>query len=110
MLEGDGVERRRIASAQTGPVVRAHIRAPNGNKLASQLLRDSSGWFDLNDLRVARHVIWEPAELAMCEACLDPDGRIKALNRNERAGAHFDDFQKRLRTEGLPHTRVLSGD
>lgn len=100
----------RIVLDANWKVVRAHIRAPNGNKLASQLLQDASGWFDLNDLRVARHVMWEPAELAMCEARLDPDGRIKALNRNEKAGAHFDDFQKRLRTEGLPHTRVLSGD
>ncbi|MDP9292901.1 MAG: hypothetical protein M3O90_00520 [Actinomycetota bacterium] len=91
-------------------VVRAHIRAPNGSKLASQLLQDSSGWFNLNDLHVARHVEWEPAELAMCEARLDPDGRIKALNRNDKARPHFDDFQKRLRTEGLPHTKVLSGD
>jgi hypothetical protein len=91
-------------------VVRAHIRAPNGSKLASQLLQDSSGWFNLNDLHVARHVEWEPAELAMCEASLDSDGRIKALNRNDKARPHFDDFQKRLRTEGLPHTRVLSGD
>ena len=91
-------------------VVRAHIRAPNGSKLASQLLVDSSGWFNLNQLHVARHITWEPAELALCEAQLDPDGRIKSLNRNEKAGEHFDDFQKRLRTDGLPHTRVLSGD
>lgn len=91
-------------------VVRAHIRAPNGSKLASQLLVDSSGWFNLNELHVARHVMWEPAELALCEAQLDADGRIKAMTKNEKAGEHFDDFQKRLRTEGLPHTRVLSGD
>jgi hypothetical protein len=91
-------------------VVRAHIRAPNGSKLASQLLVDSSGWFNLNELHVTRHVMWEPAEHALCEARLDPDGRIKSLNRNDKAGEHFDDFQKRLRTEGLPHTKVLSGD
>jgi hypothetical protein len=91
-------------------VVRAHIRAPNGSKLASQLLVDSSGWFNLNKLHVTRHVMWEPAELALCEASLDPDGKIKSIKHNEKAGEHFDDFQKRLRTDGLPHTRVLSGD
>jgi len=91
-------------------VVRAHIRASNGAKLASQLLTESSGWFDLNDLKVARNVSWEPAELALCEARLDPDGRIKRLNRNAKAAEHFDEFEKKLRTEGLPHTKVLSGD
>lgn len=91
-------------------VVRAHIRAPNGSKLASQLLVDSSGWFDLNELHVTRHVMWEPAERALCEARLDADGRIKELKRSDNAGEHFDDFQTRLRSEGLPHTRVLSGD
>ncbi len=91
-------------------VVRAHIRAPNGSKLASQLLEDSSGWFNLNDLKVDRNVSWEPAELALCEARLDPTGRIRQSNRNEKAAEHFDDFTKRLRSEGLPHTRLLTGD
>ena len=91
-------------------VVRAHIRTSQGSKLASQLLDDSSGWFSLNDLNMTRNVSWEPVELALCEARLDPDGRIRQLNRNAKAAEHFDEFEKKLRTEGLPHTKVLTGD
>jgi len=91
-------------------VVRAHIRSSHGSKLASQLLDDSSGWFDLNDLKMTRNVSWEPEELALCEARLDPDGRIRQLSRNAKAAEHFDEFEKKLRTEGLPHTKVLTGD
>jgi len=91
-------------------VVRAHISAPRGSKLAGQLLADHSGWFDLNDLHLLRHVTWEPAELASCEAVIDPGGATRRLDRNEKGGAYFDEFQRRLRTDGLPGTRVLTGD
>jgi hypothetical protein len=91
-------------------VVRAHISAPRGSKLAGQLLADHSGWFDLNDLHLLRHVTWEPAELASCEALIDPRGATRRLDRNEKGGAFFDEFQRRLRTDGLPSTRVLTGD
>jgi hypothetical protein len=91
-------------------VVRAHITAPRGHKLAGQLLSEHSGWFDLNDLHLARHVTWEPAELAVCEALLDADGRPRRFDRNQKGGQFFDEFQERLRSDGLPHTRVLTGD
>jgi hypothetical protein len=91
-------------------VVRAHISAPRGSKLAAQLLADHSGWFDLNDLHLPRHVTWEPADLATCEAILDARGGTRRLDRNEKGGAFFDEFQQRLRTDGLPGTRVLTGD
>ncbi len=91
-------------------VVRAHITAPRGGKLASQLLADHSGWFDLNDLHLARHVTWEPAELASCEALIDANGATRRLDRNQKGGAFFDEFQERLRSDGLPGTRVLTGD
>jgi hypothetical protein len=91
-------------------VVRAHITAPRGHKLAGQLLSEHSGWFDLNDLHLARHVTWEPAELASCEALLDAQGRPRRFDRNEKGGQFFDEFQERLRSDGLPHTRVLTGD
>ena len=91
-------------------VVRAHITAPRGSKLASQLLADNSGWFDLNDLHLLRHVMWEPAELAVCEALIDARGTPRQFDRNDRGGQFFDEFQERLRTSGLPKTRVLTGD
>ena len=90
-------------------VVRAHITAPRGHKLAGQLMADHSGWFDLNDLHLPRHVTWEPAELAVCEALLDARGAPRELDRNEKGGQFFDEFQERIRS-GLPHTRVLTGD
>ena len=68
-------------------VVRAHITAPRGHKLAGQLLTDHSGWFDLNDLHLARHVTWEPAELAVCEALLDPRGRRDTSTATTRAAS-----------------------
>jgi hypothetical protein len=91
-------------------VVRAHITAPKGGRLAGELLKGGSGWFSLRDLHLPRHVTWEPAELAWCEAVLDGRGSVVRTARNERGGAHFDDFVHRLRTEGLPRTRVLTGD
>jgi hypothetical protein len=91
-------------------VVRAHITAANGRKLASQLLQEHSGWFPLDALHLARHLTWEPAELATCEALFDARGTLRATMRNQRGAAHFDEFQQRLRTEGLPHTHVLTGD
>ena len=90
-------------------VIRAHITAPRGHKLAGQLMADHSGWFDLNDLHLPRHVTWEPAELAVCEALLDARGATRELDRNEKGGQFFDEFQERIRS-GLPHTRVLTGD
>ena len=91
-------------------VVRAHIKAPRGGKLAGQLLSEHSGRFDLNDLHLARHVVWEPAELAVCEAVLDASGRPRRFDRNQKGGAFMDEFQERLRADGLPSTRVLTGD
>ena len=91
-------------------VVRAHITAPRGHKLASQLLAEHGGSFDLNELRLLRHVTWQPAELAVCEAVIDARGTPRRFDRNEKGGQFFDEFQERLRASGLPHTRVLTGD
>jgi hypothetical protein len=91
-------------------VTRAHIKTADGRKLASQLLEDASGTFDLNQLKLTRQVTWEAADLARCEALLDADGRVRALDRNEKGGQYFDEFQHRLRIEGLPRTKVVSGD
>jgi hypothetical protein len=91
-------------------VVRAHIGASNGHKLAGQLLTDHGGYFDLNALHLGRHVIWQPAELAECEAVLDERGSLRSATRNGKGGAFFDEFTERLRRDGLPHTRVLTGD
>ena len=91
-------------------VVRAHITVPRGHKLAGQLLSEHSGWFDLNDLHLSRHVTWEPAELAVCEVLMDAGGNPRRFDRNEKGGQYFDEFQERLRNDGLPPTRVLTGD
>jgi hypothetical protein len=91
-------------------VVRAHLKVTNGSRLASELLQAQSGNFDLNDLRLPRHVTWEPAELAICEAVLNADGVPVRLNRNERGGQFFEEFQQKLRVDKLPRTRVLTGD
>ena len=91
-------------------VVRAHITAANGRRLASQLLQEHSGWFPLDALHLGRHVTWEPAELASCEALYDARGTLRATMRNQKGAGHFDEFQERLRRDGLPHTHVLTGD
>jgi hypothetical protein len=91
-------------------VIRAHIKAPRGHKLAGQLLTEYSGWFDLNMLHLVRHVTWEPEELAVCEALIDDRGVPRRFDRNEKGGQFFDEFQEKLRSGGLPHTRVLTGD
>jgi hypothetical protein len=105
--KGDGSVR--IVLDKDWRVIRAHITGPRSNKLAAQLLQDHGGWFDLNALHVTRQVTWEPAELAVCEALLDARGNPRRFDRNDKAGAFFDEFQEKLR-DGLPHTRVLSGD
>ena len=75
-------------------VVRAHITAANGRRLASQLLQEHSGWFPLDALHLGRHVTWEPAELASCEALYDARGTLRATMRNQKGAAHFDEFQR----------------
>jgi hypothetical protein len=91
-------------------VTRAHIKTSDGRRLAAQLLEDNSGTFDLNLLKLTRAVTWHAADLAECEALLDADGRIRQVERNEKGGQYFDDFQRRLRVQGLPTTHVLTGD
>jgi hypothetical protein len=89
-------------------VTRAHIATSDGRRLAAQLLR--GGVFDLNDLRLTRHVVWEASEFGRCEAFIAPDGRPLRFDRNAQGAAFFEDFQRRLRSDGLPITKVLSGD
>ena len=66
--------------------------------------------FDLNDLHLTRHVVWQAADLAHCEALISPEGKPVRFDRNEKGAAFIDDFQRRLRRDGLPRTKVLSGD
>ena len=91
-------------------VLRAHIAVSDGRKLASQLLADGGGMFDLNDLHLTRHVVWQAGDLARCEALISPEGKPIRFDRNEKGAAFIDDFQRRLRNDGLPRTKVLSGD
>jgi hypothetical protein len=91
-------------------VLRAHIATADGRKLATQLLEDSGGVFDLNDLHLTRAVTWHPAELAECHAVLSPQGRIVRVDRNQKGGPFEAEFHARLRGDGLPRTKVLSGD
>jgi len=91
-------------------VLRAHILLPDGRRLASQLLADGGGIFNLNDLHLTRHVVWQAAELAHVEAIVSPQGRPIRFDRNERGGPFMQDFERRLRTDGLPRTKLLLGD
>jgi hypothetical protein len=91
-------------------VLRAHIAARDGRRLAMQLLADGGGLFDLNRLHLTRHVVWQASDLARLEAFISPDGKPIRFDRNEAGAPFFDDFQRRLREDGLPRTKVLSGD
>ena len=91
-------------------VLRAHISTREGRRLASQLLADGGGLFDLNKLHLTRHVVWQASDLGRCEAFISTEGKPIRFDRNEAGAAFFDDFQRRLREDGLPRTKVLSGD
>jgi hypothetical protein len=91
-------------------VIRAHIATSDGRQLARQLLEDGGGYFDLNELHLTRQVAWQAAELAECQAIVSPEGRLVRVDRNEKGGRYVDEFERRLRTEGLPRTKILSGD
>jgi hypothetical protein len=100
----------RIVLDEQWNVLRAHIAAPDGGKLASQLLAGGGGFFDLNALHLTRHVTWQAAELAHCQAVIAPNGNPVGFDRNEKGGPFFEAFQRRLKNDGLPRTRVLTGD
>jgi hypothetical protein len=91
-------------------VLRAHILLPDGRRLASQLLADGGGVFDLNELHLTRHVVWQAADLARVEAIVSPQGNPIRFDRNQAGAEFMEDFQRRLRNDGLPRTKVLSGD
>lgn len=91
-------------------VRRAHIRGRNGRQLASELLADHSGVFDLNDLKLTRRLVITPAELAEVHVELDARGRIRSLRGNQKALPHLEEIRDRLEKEGLPETRRLTGD
>ena len=44
------------------------------------------------------------------KALYDARGVLRATMRNQKGAGHFDEFQERLRRDGLPHTHVLTGD
>jgi hypothetical protein len=91
-------------------VRRAHIRGRDGKKLARQLVADNGGSFDLNELKLARRIVFRPAELAEVEVELAPDGSLRAVKSNQKGQIYVEEITRRLRTEGLPTTRILSGD
>jgi hypothetical protein len=91
-------------------VMRAHIATSDGRRLARQLLEDGGGFFDLNELHLTRHVVWRAAEMAECQAIISPEGRLIRIDRNEKGGQFVEDFERTLRTDGLPRTKILSGD
>jgi hypothetical protein len=105
-----GREQVEIVLDEHWTVQRAHIMLPEGRRLAAQLLADGGGIFDLNALHLTRHVVWQAADLARVEAVVSPQGRAIRFDRNERGAQFMDDFQRRLRSDGLPRTKVLSGD
>ena len=55
---------------------------------------------------------WESRLRSLLEplAAATPEGKPIRFDRNEAGAAFFDDFQRRLREDGLPRTKVLSGD
>ena len=55
-------------------------------------------------------MVWQASDLGRCEAFLSAEGKPIRFDRNEAGAAFFDDFQRRLREDGLPRTKVLSGD
>lgn len=91
-------------------VKRAHIKGRDGRKLAQQLLGDNSGNFDLNGLRLFRRLLIKPAEMAEIRIEMDPAGKIRSIQRNEKAGQYVEEVRIRLQNEGLPSTRSLTGD
>ena len=76
-------------------VVRAHITAPRGHKLAGQLLSEHGGWFNLNDLHLVRHITWEPAGA----------GRLRGAVRRPRDAAAV-----RSQREGRAVLRRVPGE
>jgi hypothetical protein len=54
--------------------------------------------------------VWQAADLARVEAVVSAQGRPIRFDRNERGGPFMQDFERRLRTDGLPRTKLLSGD
>jgi hypothetical protein len=105
-----GREQVEIVLDEHWTVLRAHIMVPEGRRLAAQLLADGGGIFDLNALHLTRHVVWQAADLARVEAVVSPQGQAVRFDRNERGAQFMEDFQRRLRSDGLPRTKVLSGD
>jgi hypothetical protein len=91
-------------------VRRAHIRGRDGKKLATQLLGDNSGVVDLNDLKLWRKVKIRPAELAEIDLEMAPNGDIRNVRRNEKAAEYLEQVVRELNRDGLPETRILSGD
>ncbi len=91
-------------------VMRAHVATKEGRRLASQLLADAGGFFDLNELHLVRHIVWNASDSARLEAVISPEGRPLRFDRNEKGAEFMSDFQARLRNDGLPRTKVLSGD
>lgn len=105
-----GRQQVEIVLGEQWTVLRAHIKLPDGRRLAAQLLADGGGIFDLNDLHLTRHVVWQAADLARLEAVVSPQGQPIRFDRNERGASFMEDFQRRLRHDGLPRTKILSGD
>ena len=70
---------------------------PTGASSRASCCRSTAAGSPSTALHLARHVVWEPAELATCEALFDARGTLRATMRNQKGAAHFDEFRERLR-------------
>jgi hypothetical protein len=91
-------------------VLRAHLRTARGSRLAAELLRAQGNNFDLNQLKIPLLIRWTPEEFATCEAMIDANGVVRDLHGNDNGLSHLPEMRTRLEREGLPRTRVMSGD
>jgi hypothetical protein len=91
-------------------VTRAHLRTARGSRLAGELLKAQGNNFDLNHLKIPLLIRWQPEEFATCEAVIDANGNVTDLRGNDNGLSHLPELRQRLEREGLPKTRVMSGD
>lgn len=92
-------------------VTRAHFRTNRGSRLAAELMKAQGHNFDLGDLKLIRHVTWQPEEFALVEATVDEANQVREVRAvNDNGLKYVDELRDRLRGEGLPRTRLASGD
>ena len=92
-------------------VLRAHISTREGRRLASQLLADGGGLFDLNQLHLTRHVVWQAVRSrALRGVRLAPTASRSGSTATRPARRSSTTSSAACGSDGLPRTKVLSGD